>query len=451
MDNSKQTQTTMNTKAPTCADVDAHDHVFANQNLGNHGQQHLRKQVRRRLTNRPPEERIMNMADARKEVVNALKYHRATMKVASEHHQQQLSFEPPFYSRFNPDGIFKARRRPKMYLPPSTKISHYLNDFSFSSSFPPLPPPLILHPPPLSLPHPPPPPPTFYPHTINSPFSLPLPKLEPPNFTLSSQTLGFNLNLPSFNSSEPTPLLNNNTFDPPLFLDNKILDPTLLIDNSTSNPTLLLDNNNTLDPTLLLDYNNTSNLTFLLDNNILDATLVFNNNILQSTPMVNNNILDATPVLSNNNVLDGTPMLNNNTKTLEPTLLPSNNDSSLYSYLTPTLTSPPFLTDQDVPSIGISQSQGEVVSTLMNSIESNTANQASGSMHAAMDEEGIEEIRALGQQHQMEWDDTTNLITSVWWHDCLQQMENNAAEVNNGDDPFQEIFDDELEFSIWKN
>jgi len=321
-----------------------------------------------------------------------------------------------------------------MYLPPSTKISHYLNDLSFSSSFLPLPPPLLLHPPPFYLPSPPPPPPplppppifplpTFYPYTITSPFALPRHKPEPPNFTLPSQTLGFNLNLPSFNNSEPTPLLNNNTFEHPLLLDNNILDSTFLLDNNTSNPTLLLDNNNTLDPTLLLDYNNNSN----------------------PTPFLDNNILDATPVHSNNNILDGIPMLNNNTNTLEPTLLPSNNNTSLHSYSTPTLTSPPFLTNQVVPSIGISQSQGEVVSTVMNKIESSTVNRASGSMHATMDEVGMENIRALGQ-HQMEWDDTTNLITLVWWHDCLQQMKNNAVEVNNGDDPFQGILMMNLNF-----
>jgi len=60
------------------------------------------------------------------------------------------------------------------------------------------------------------------------------------------------------------------------------------------------------------------------------------------------------------------------------------------------------VTDQDVPLIGISQSQGERVSTVMNIVESSTTTQASGSMHVAMDEEGLKEIRALGEQHQME-------------------------------------------------
>ncbi|XP_047178641.1 uncharacterized protein LOC124845566 [Vigna umbellata] len=301
----------MSTKAPSCADAEGH--VSANQNFGQHRQQQqLGKQVRRRLTNRPYQERLMNMAEARKEIATALKYHRATTKLATEHqrqlqhhHQQHQSlfFQLPFYSRFSPDGRFKARRRPMIFL---------------------------------------------------------------------------------------------------------------------------LDNNNTLDPTLLFD------------NNILDDTHVLNNNILDGTPVLNNNILDGTPVFNYNN-------------NLEPIPLSSNNVSSLCSYSTPTLTSPPFLTQQDVPLIRISQSQGEMVSTTMNIIESSTTNQASGSMHVSMDEEGMKEIRALGQQHQMEWDDTTSMITSARWYDYLQQMENSATAVNNGDDTCHGIFDDQLEFPIWKN
>lgn len=302
-----------------------------------------------------------------------------------------------------------------MYPPPSNKISQYLNDFSFSSSFPPLPSlPLPLHSPHLHLPLSPPPPPitNFHPHTITSPFSPPSLKPQPPNFTLP-------LNLLNFNNSEPTPLLSNNTFDPPFYLENNTLDPTLLLDNNnTSNTTFLLDNNNTSDPTLLFD------------NNILDVT---------------HNILDATPVL-NNNILDGTPVFNYNS-TLEPTLFSTNNVLPLCSYST----SPPFLAQQDVPLIGTLQApQREAVSTMMNIVESSTTNQASGSMHVAMDERGMEEIGALGQQHQREWDDTTSMINSFWWQDCLQQMENSAVEVNNGDDTFHGIFDDQVQFS-WEN
>jgi len=72
-------------------------------------------------------------------------------------------------------------------------------------------------------------------------------------------------------------------------------------------------------------------------------------------------------------------------------------------------------------------------------------------MHGAMDEEGMEEIRALGEQHQMELDDNMSMITSVWWFDCLQKLEQNALEVNKEDETCQRIFDDELGFSLWKN
>ncbi|KAL8166569.1 hypothetical protein V2J09_008068 [Rumex salicifolius] len=50
-----------------------------------------KKQVRRRLhTTKPYQERLLNMAEARKEIVTALKFHRATMK-----QQQQQSHQPP--------------------------------------------------------------------------------------------------------------------------------------------------------------------------------------------------------------------------------------------------------------------------------------------------------------------------------------------------------------------
>ncbi|CAN6300606.1 unnamed protein product [Urochloa humidicola] len=49
-----------------------------------------RKQVRRRLhTSRPYQERLLNMAEARREIVTALKIHRASMRQAKEQQQQQ--------------------------------------------------------------------------------------------------------------------------------------------------------------------------------------------------------------------------------------------------------------------------------------------------------------------------------------------------------------------------
>jgi len=342
----------MNTQTPSCAYNDGY--FFQNQNLKQYDQQQVKRQVRRRITKKPYQERLMNMAEARKEIAIALKHHRTTMKMTNEHQQLQLhqqhqppSFQASFYSSFSQDGRFKAKRSPRMYPPYSNKISHYLNDFSFSSSF--LPFPTLPFPRP-SLPFPPSPPSVsiFTP----APFAQPPPKLEALNFTLPSQILGFNLNLHPFNSSEPTLLLDNNTLDPTILPNNNNLDSTLLLDNKT------------LDP------------TNLLDNNILDCTHMFNNNTLDPTLVLNNNILDPTLLLNNNNIL-------------EPTLLLDNNNSSLCSYSSPTFTYSPFVTTEDVSSIGISQGQGEGVSTMMNITQSNSTTQASGSMHVAMDKEGV--------------------------------------------------------------
>ena len=54
-----------------------------------------KKQVRRRLhTSRPYQERLLNMAEARREIVTALKFHRASMKQQQQQQQQQSHTEP---------------------------------------------------------------------------------------------------------------------------------------------------------------------------------------------------------------------------------------------------------------------------------------------------------------------------------------------------------------------
>ncbi|KAI3454020.1 hypothetical protein Pfo_010683 [Paulownia fortunei] len=59
-----------------------------------HPPQQHKKQVRRRLhTRRPYQERMLNMAEARREIVSALKLHRAAMKQASEKQQPQQGME----------------------------------------------------------------------------------------------------------------------------------------------------------------------------------------------------------------------------------------------------------------------------------------------------------------------------------------------------------------------
>ncbi|CAL5204930.1 unnamed protein product [Lathyrus oleraceus] len=161
-------------------------------------QQH-KKQVRRRLhTTKPYQERLMNMAEARREIVTALKFHRASMKEASEQQKKQkqqqeaqeqmqkesLSHQSSQHQSFEQDGRYNKSRRNHRIYPSCRTNSSYLsvpNSYTWPSASP------ILSPPPTTL--------------------LP----ENPNFILPNQTLGLNLNFHDFNNLDITVHLNNNS------------------------------------------------------------------------------------------------------------------------------------------------------------------------------------------------------------------------------------------------
>ncbi|XVF48793.1 hypothetical protein PTKIN_Ptkin03bG0217200 [Pterospermum kingtungense] len=67
-------------------------------------------------------------------------------------------------------------------------------------------------------------------------------------------------------------------------------------------------------------------------------------------------------------------------------------------------------------------------------------------LHHAMDDEEMEEIRSLGEQHEMEWNDTMNLVTSAWWFKFLKSME--SDQDDDGYQPFDQVL---LEFPAWLN
>ncbi|KAK1418337.1 hypothetical protein QVD17_27480 [Tagetes erecta] len=69
---------------------------------------------------------------------------------------------------------------------------------------------------------------------------------------------------------------------------------------------------------------------------------------------------------------------------------------------------------------------------------------SSGDLHHAMDDEEMEEIRSLGKQHQIEWNDTINLVTSARWCSFLNTMK---IEADEGDGFHQ--FDQVMEFPPW--
>lgn len=64
-------------------------------------------------------------------------------------------------------------------------------------------------------------------------------------------------------------------------------------------------------------------------------------------------------------------------------------------------------------------------------------------LHHAMDDEEMAEIRSIGEQHQMEWSDTVNLMTSAWWFKFLK--------VDDDDDDEYKPFDQVMEFPSWLN
>ncbi|XP_027083291.2 uncharacterized protein [Coffea arabica] len=290
-------------------------------------QQH-KKQVRRRLhASRPYQERLLNMAEARREIVTALKFHRAAMKQANEQqqqqqhqqqHQQQLQQESELQPQLQPlqqeqEGKSKSRRNPRIYESQMTNnFTGYVDNLPCSA---------------------------FACPPNNHPYYWPLPPVAPPlfpenfNFVLPNQPLGLNLNLQDFND---------------------------------------------------------------LDRSFYQST----------------------------------------------------NIPSIYSSTSSSSTSSPPLSvaTEEVPSVAIPQEGLPMVTT---NAESSMMNFGDTDLHHAMDDQEMAEIRSIGEQHQMEWNDTLNLVTSAWWFKFLKTMEIDPEEKAEeyGNFPFDEV----MEFPSWLN
>ncbi|KAG6535074.1 hypothetical protein ZIOFF_000028 [Zingiber officinale] len=132
----------------------------------------LKKQVRRRLhTTRPYQERLFNMAEARREIVAALKLHRASMKQANE--LQSMATASTLQGTSHELVVDSIRN----------SIDHH-SDHNLTNYFHPS---------------------QFSPIDFSSPFSWTYPSIAPTesifdqlNFQLPDQPLGLNLNLQSF-------------------------------------------------------------------------------------------------------------------------------------------------------------------------------------------------------------------------------------------------------------
>ncbi|CAI9094546.1 OLC1v1030306C1 [Oldenlandia corymbosa var. corymbosa] len=287
-----------------------------------------KKQVRRRLhTSRPYQERLLNMAEARREIVTALKCHRAAMKQQQQqqqhhhHHKEtELQQQPPLQpiQQLAPEqeGKAKSRRNPRIYASQiPNNFTNYVDNSPCSAFVCP-------------------------PNNHPSPYPWSLPPVAPPllpenlNFALPNQTLGLNLNLQDFNK---------------------------------------------LDSCFYQTMSNPSNFS-------------------------------------------------------------ATSSSS-------TSSSPPLSAEVPCNDAVISQ---EVVPPLISAnAESSMMNYGDSDLHHAVDDKEMAEIRSIGEQHQMEWNDTLNLVTSACWFKFLKAMEIDPEEKAEefGHHPFDEV----MEFPSWLN
>ncbi|KAL6578544.1 hypothetical protein OROMI_008760 [Orobanche minor] len=166
-------------------------------------QQH-KKQVRRRVqTRKPYQEKLLNMAEARREIVTALKLHRARRK--QQPRPEFASDRPESHrSSSEQEARPKSRRNPRIY--PSNSSAACRNESEYSPSgncgaglyYP------------------------YCPRPVSS-FAPPLFLQENLNFVLPTQTLGLNLNLRDFNNLEITHF-------------RSATDSSLMLDASSSSP-----------------------------------------------------------------------------------------------------------------------------------------------------------------------------------------------------------------------
>ncbi|KAE8675998.1 F-box protein CPR30-like [Hibiscus syriacus] len=128
--------------------------------------------------------------------------------------------------------------------------------------------------------------------------------------------------------------------------------------------------------------------------------------------------------------------------TIDTSLYRNNNNPSIYSSSSPSSSSSPTLSvvTEEVPSVALSSH--EVGADL-------TKSHGGGGLHQTTDDEEMTEIRSLGEQHQKEWDDTVNLVTSAWWFKYLKTMELGAPEVKAEEEDEYQPFDQVMEFPAW--
>lgn len=282
-----------------------------------------KKQVRRRLhTSRPYQERLLNMAEARREIVTALKLHRATMKQATEQQklQQQQQLQELQQQQQNQSAsptveispvVLEALqkdmndyRRNSRICQPDYSFPNYIQNANILSSpyhsFPWMYPPLT-------------------PLPVHDNLCIPLP----------NQPLGLHLDLQRFNDC-------NNSF---------------------------------------------------------------------------NNYLNRKP-------------------SIQPSLAPSSSSSNSPTNIMS------IVEVSSIPKSSCHASQDAFDPT-------------SVSLHPMMDDDEIAEIRLIGEQHEMEWNDKMNQMTSAWWSNYLKNLEGGLRDRGEVDREGFQTFDEILNMPSW--
>ncbi|KAF5726125.1 Hydroxyproline-rich glycoprotein family protein [Tripterygium wilfordii] len=129
---------------------------------------------------------------------------------------------------------------------------------------------------------------------------------------------------------------------------------------------------------------------------------------------------------------------------LDTNLYHNTNNFSVYSPSSPSSSSSPPISyaTKEVPSVAISHNLGPAPVS---------ESYGGGHLHPVMDEEEMAELRSIGEQYQMEWNDRMNLVTSAWWFKFLTSMELEPEKVKPEEDDGYHPFDEIMEFPAWSN
>ncbi|KAK6925751.1 hypothetical protein RJ641_007470 [Dillenia turbinata] len=329
----------------------------AGQQLQSGHPQH-KKQVRRRLhISRPYQERLLNMAEARREIVTALKFHRAAMKQAAatndqQHHQlqQPSDSEPSTQSSSSPAYSYNSEGGRKLMM-----VGSYNNNDHGNNSW-----------------------------RINQNSAC--------HSSLIPSKINLENNLSHAASSNNIPCPNS--------------DPNLCSSwgaaaSSMSPPPL------------------GENLNFTLPDQTLGLNLNFQdfNNVLYRASNGDNRPPSSDPPRPKYSFMM-TSSANHQDEFVNPAAASNNVNSD----------------SAPVMMIGAGGLQ----------------------LHPALDAEEMAEIRSIGEKHQMEWDDTMNLVTSAWWFKFMKTMgpepDHDQDDGWGGyHDPFDQFDHQVMEFPDWLN